>query len=431
MTDFDYLELDTHIAPEQRALKTQVRAFARDVLRPAAIVLDRLADPGAVLAADSPLWPAQRAAYGAGFHTALIPPELGGLGLSGLSLHIALEELGWGSADFAINLAVAGIPFAWAAKSGDVALIEEFVKPFVADRTANWIGCWAITEPDHGSDHFLAQGPQFRDASIHGEVTATRDGDGWIIHGEKSRWISNGTLATHALVYLSLNAGMGMAGGGVALVPLDLPGVSKGEPLDKMGQRGLNQGAIRFERVRIPARNMLMSDAARYVEELDLTLSFTAAAMGAIFTGVARAAFEEALAYTRDRIQGGKPICEHQLVQKHLYDMFVKVETARALSRAAMIYNQSGAPVASEYSTAAKTYCTETACEVTDAAMGVMGGHGLTKAAFIEKLYRDARASIVEDGVNDVLALSAAQLILARAGGGRQCASLGFVAPAE
>ncbi|MDP2832451.1 MAG: acyl-CoA dehydrogenase family protein [Pseudomonadota bacterium] len=237
MADFDYLELDIHITPEQKALKAQVHAFARDVLRPAAIALDKLADPARVIAADSPLWPAQRAAYAGGFHTALIPVEQGGLGLSGLSLHIALEELGWGSADFAANLAVAGMPFAWAAKSGNAALIEEFVRPFVADRAARWIGCWSITEPNHGSDHFLTQGPQFTDPAIHGEVTLRRAGDDYVINGSKSKWVSNGTLATHALLYLTLDAGQGMAGGGVALVPLDLPGVSKGAPLDKMGQR--------------------------------------------------------------------------------------------------------------------------------------------------------------------------------------------------
>lgn len=361
-----------------------------------------------------PFWEAQRAAYAQGFHTALIPAPLGGLGLSGLSLHIALEELGWGSADFAANLAVSGMPFAWAAGSGRSDLIETFVWPFVADRTAAWIGCWAITEPEHGSDHFLAQGPQFVDPAIHAGVTARRRGDGWVLSGSKSRWVSNGTLATHALVFLGLDPRLGMSGGGVALVPLDLPGVSKGPPLDKLGQRALNQGEIRFRDVVILEGYMLLSEPAAYAAELDRTLSFTAAAMGAIFTGVARAAFEQAVAYTRLRVQGGRPIGEHQLVQKHLYDMFVRVESSRALSRAAMSYNQSGAPLASEYCTAAKTYCTQAAYEVADAAMGVMGGFGLSRAAEIEKLYRDARASLVEDGVNDVLALSAIHKVLAR-----------------
>lgn len=414
MNDFDYLDLDIHLTPEQQALKTQVRSFAREVLRPAATALDKLPDPAQVIAADSAFWPAQRAAYAHGFHAAMLPPALGGLGLSGLSLHIALEELGWGSADFAINLAVTTIPFVWLAKSGDPGLIEEFVAPFVADRNAAMIGCWAITEPDHGSDHFLAQGPQFRDPAIHGGVTARREGDSYVIQGSKSKWVSNGTLATHALVFLSLDPGQGMAGGGVAFVPLDRPGISKGEPLNKMGQRALNQGEIHFDRVRLPARYMLLSDPAAYAAELDYMLSFTAAAMGAVFTGVARAAMEEAMIYAQTRIQGGKPIVEHQLVQKHLYDLFVKVETSRALSRAAMIYNQSGAAIASEYSTAAKTYCTQVAYEATDIAMGLMGGHGLSKAAFVEKLYRDARASLVEDGVNDVLALSAIRKVLAR-----------------
>ena len=80
MNDFDYLDLDIHLTPEQQALKTQVRTFAREVLRPAATALDRLADPAQVIAADSAFWPAQRAAYANGFHSAMLPPALGGLG---------------------------------------------------------------------------------------------------------------------------------------------------------------------------------------------------------------------------------------------------------------------------------------------------------------------------------------------------------------
>jgi alkylation response protein AidB-like acyl-CoA dehydrogenase len=409
-----YLELDPHITPQQEALKQGVHEFARAVLRPAAIALDKLVTPAQVIAPGSPLWTAMRAAYAQGFHTALIPTALGGLGLTGSSLHIALEELGWGSAEFAANFAVTGFPFAAVAGTGDAALIEEFVAPFVADREARFVGCWAITEPAHGSDHFLAAGSQFHDAAISAEVTARRDGDSYVINGQKAAWVSNGTIATHAVVYLSLQPDMGMAGGGTAIIPLHLPGVSKGEPLDKMGQRGLNQGGIVFRDVRIPTRYMLLSDPAQYAAGLETTLSLTGAAMGAVFTGVARAAYEEALDYTRSRVQGGRPICEHQLVQKHVYDMFVRVETCRALSRAALTYNQSGAPVASEYSAAAKTYCTQAAFEVTNIAMSLMGGNGLTRAFHIEKLFRDARASLVEDGMNDVLALSAARKLLAR-----------------
>ena len=174
----------------------------------------------------------------------------------------------------------------------------------------------------------MAGTPQFHDPKISGQVTARADGADYVINGQKAAWVSNGTIATHALTYLTLDPSKGLAGGGVAFIPLNLPGVSKGKPLDKMGQRALNQGGFTFTNVRIPKRYMLF-DTASYEAILNQTLALTNGAMGAIFTGVARAAYEHALVYAKTRLQGGKPISEHQLVQKHLFDMFTKVETRR------------------------------------------------------------------------------------------------------
>ena len=106
-----YTDLCITLTPQQQALKDGVHQFARAVLRPAAMTLDRMADPQQVIALGSPLWTTLKAAYAQCFHTALVPRECGGLGLKGLDLHIALEELGWGSADFAASIAVAGFPF--------------------------------------------------------------------------------------------------------------------------------------------------------------------------------------------------------------------------------------------------------------------------------------------------------------------------------
>jgi alkylation response protein AidB-like acyl-CoA dehydrogenase len=407
-----YREVDLTLTPAHRQLKDAVHAFARDVLRPAAAALDRLADPADVIRPGSPLWDALRAAYANGFHTALVPRALGGMGLSGLGLHIALEELGWGSADFAAALACAGFPFVYAAGSGDASLVDEFVQPFVADTSASIVGCWAITEPNHGSDQFMVSTPQFFDGAISGDVVARPDGDAYVVRGSKAPWVSNGTIATHALVYLTIEPGRGMAGNGVALVPLGLPGVSKAPPLDKLGQRALNQGTIVFDDVRIPKHYVLFGPDA-YEVVLRQTLALTNAAMGAIFTGVARAAYEEALAHCATRVQGGKRLCEHQLVQKHLFDMFTKVQTARHLSRAAFVYNENRAEPALEHAVAAKVYCTQAAYEVCDTAVQLFGGRGLAKGYLVEKLYRDARASLIEDGSNDVLSLMGAREILA------------------
>jgi alkylation response protein AidB-like acyl-CoA dehydrogenase len=406
-----YHEIDLTLTSEHERLKAGVHEFAKTILRPAAAALDSIADPSRTIDSQSQLWNVLQAAYGLGFHTALVPAEYGGMGLKGLSMQLALEELGWGSADFAISLAISGFPFSFVAAPGNQELIEEFVKPFVADKSAKMVGCWAITEPKHGSDQFMAGTPQFYDSKISGDVVALPDGNDYIISGQKSKWVSNGTIATHALVFLTIEKSKGMAGNGVAIVPLALPGVVKDKPLDKLGQRALNQGAIAFNNVRIPKRYLVVG-AEAYEEMLKLTLSLTNSAMGAVFTGVARAAFEEALAYTKSRVQGGKPICEHQLVQKHLFEMFTKVQNCRLLSRAAMAYNDGTRAPALEYSIAAKVYCTQASYEVTDTAVQLFGAQGLSKGALVEKLYRDARTSLIEDGTNDVLSLVGAGEIL-------------------
>ena len=403
----------TGLSAEQKTFQAQVHAFARDVLRPAAAALDRMS-PEDAIAPESPFWAALRAVYGAGFHTALIPQTAGGLGLQGLDFHLALEELGWGSSDFALSIAVAGFPFSCVATMGSPDLQEEWVPRFVADREARFVGCWAITEPAHGSDHFMIGFPQFYDRQLSGGVVATRSGDELVIHGRKAAWVSNGTIATHAVVYLSLEPERGFAGGGVAFVPLDLPGVSKEPPLDKLGKRALNQGGIIFDQVRIPSRYLLV-DAPAYEANLEFTLVLTNAVVGAVATGLARAAFEEARDHARTRVQGDKPLCEHQLVQKRLFDMYAKIEASRALSREAIIAaTQSGAPNI-ELSIAAKVFCTQSAFEVADSAVQLFGGKGLAKGCLIEKLFRDARAALIEDGSNDILALAGAQRILRKA----------------
>jgi alkylation response protein AidB-like acyl-CoA dehydrogenase len=413
----NYRELALDFPKDLESLKESTHKFARDVLRPAAVALDKLVDPRQVIELDSPLRRVFKQAYGLGYHVASLPTELGGLGLRGLAMHVLTEELSWGAVDLALSLLCASFPFSAAAASGNRELYEEFVKPFISDREGAFIGCWAITEPHHGSDQLMPGTPEFHNTSVSGQVTARRDGDGYVINGQKAAWVSNGTIATHAALYCTVEPSQGMAGGGIAFVPLKLPGVSKGAPLNKLGQRALNQGEIFFDGVRIP-RHYMLTSPENYEVELTRTLTFANTAMSVAFTGLARAAYEEALEYSRGRVQGGKPICEHQLVQKHLFEMFTKVETCRALSRAAMIYNQGSATPSLEHAIAAKTFCTQASFEVTSDALQVFGGNGLSKEYPMEKLLRDARASLIEDGTNDILSLAGARRILAATNGG-------------
>jgi alkylation response protein AidB-like acyl-CoA dehydrogenase len=408
-------ELNLEFSDHHQAVRQNAHRFAANVLRPAAVAVDRMADPADTIAPNSPLRQALAQAYQLGYHTASLPVEVGGQGLDPLAMHALVEELSWGSVELALAILVSGFPFSSIVAIGDAELTGKFVRPFVEDKSASLIGCWAITEPEHGSDTLVVGTQAFHDAKMSGQVVARRDGDDYLISGQKAAWVSNGTIATHALTYLTTEPSKGMAGGGIAFIPLDLPGVSKGKPLNKMGQRALNQGEIFFDQVRIPARYMLFGPDF-YEFALARTLTLANTTMSAAFTGVARAAYEEALAYSKVRVQGGKPICEHQLVQKHLFEMFTRVEACRALSRAVMLYNQTSPMASLEHAIAAKTFCTEAAFSVASDALQLFGGNGLSKEYVIEKLFRDARASLIEDGTTDALSLAGARSILGPAG---------------
>ncbi len=405
-----YLELNKKLTEEEEAIKGQVHRFAVDVLRPAAMELDKL-PPEKVIDEDSPYWNVFRQAYELGYSRSYLPAALNGADLSPLARHIFTEEMGWGSADFAVGIGVTSFPFGYAAMSGNQDILKDHVLPFTQDKEARFIGCWAITEPQHGSDMLMVGTPQFREPDAVGDVRAKLDGDEWVINGQKAAWVSNGTVASHALLFLNTDQSKGQEGGGVAFVPLNLPGVTRGKPLDKLGQRALNQGEIFFDNVRLPKPFMLVEPGG-YQFVLHSVLAGANAFMGATFTGLARAAFEEGLDYARNRVQGGKPITEHQAVQLKLVDMFINVEAARQFSRAALVYNTETSPPETQYSQASKIFCTNAAFQVASDALQLHGGMGLAKEMLIEKLFRDARASLIEDGTNEVMALSAARKII-------------------
>lgn len=389
------VDIEVGLTDAEREIRDNVHKFAEEVMRPAGAALDRLADPAEVIAPGSPLWEVLEQ------HRRLGIDEFDGEdGVDPLQRArircLVSEELGWGDSGLAISLGVAGFHRMFARMSGRPVLVERFCKPDSRD-----IGCWAVTEPDHGSDTLAVTEEHFHDPGLKANCVARRDGDEWVIRGQKSAWVSNGTIATVAALFCTVEPERGFQGGGICLVPLDLPGVSRGKPLDKLGQRALNQGEIFFDDVRIPADYMVIgSDAYAFAVEQVLTMAN--ASMGAIFVGVARAAFEHALRYAHERIQGGRPIFEHQSVKARLFKMFTGVEAARALSRRVVQYNLTRPPLL-QYSIASKVFCTNTAFETASAALQVFGGNGLTREYPVEKLLRDARASMIEDGCNEVL----------------------------
>ncbi|MDY6933328.1 MAG: acyl-CoA dehydrogenase family protein [Spirochaetota bacterium] len=406
----NYFDINVDLDDDDIALRDAAHTFAAEIMRPIARELDTMSAED-VIADGSPLWDFIRKSYELGYHKVLLPDLYGGLGLTPLQSHLVLEELSWGSVGLSVVIGVCSFPAFVAIMSGDDELIDEFAKPFSECTDGSIRGCWAITEPDHGSDTLIGHGESFwHDPNVRGNVQARLVGDEWVINGQKSAWVSCGTIATHSVLFCQIDPSLGMAGGGVCICPLDIKGVSKGKPLEKMGQRDLNQGEIYFDDVKIPKRYMIC-EPDFYPEMLEMILGTANAGMSIMATGCARAAFEEALVYSKERVQGGKPIIEHQSVRKRIFDMFAKVETCRALSRAVMNFTLNTSPPLVEYSIAAKTMTTQLCFEVTNEAVQMLGGNGLTREYHTEKLFRDARSALIEDGNNEVLAMGGGKVI--------------------
>ncbi|MCB2186556.1 MAG: acyl-CoA/acyl-ACP dehydrogenase [Deltaproteobacteria bacterium] len=405
-----YTELNLELTEEQEALKESVGKFAMEVLRPASLTLDALT-PEEVVAPGSVYWDAMKKMYSLGYHTVHIPDEFGGIGLDPLSHHIFFEELARGSVGFTISLGVSLFGAFVASMCPEDVVVEQIIKPFAACQDASILGCWAITEPNHGSDNLTPHHPHFHDPGIVQQVRAVKKGDRYILNGQKSAWVSNGPIATSALLFVNIEPSQGMAGGGICVADLTQPGVSRGKPLNKIGQRELPQGEIFFDNAEVPAELMFV-DPESYEMMTEIVVSMANMHMGAIFTGLAQAGYDLALKYSTERVQAGKRLCDHEGVRSRLFHMFSRVETARAFSRAAMTYNLNTTPPDSKFNLASKVYCTQAAYEVCHEAIQIFGGYGLTKEYPIEKLFRDARAGLIEDGSNDTLAVSGGGMIL-------------------
>jgi alkylation response protein AidB-like acyl-CoA dehydrogenase len=389
------------LSDEESAVQAGVHRFARDVMRPLGAELDKMSSAD-VVAPNSPY-------YGvfAEFARLGLDPST----LAGLPAEVAIriesligEELGWGDAGLGVSLVAAGFPLQMATVVGNHELV---------DLCAGKIGCWMITHPDKGSDCQIfdmarewVPGQQGNKGNVWGRI----QGEQIVINGQCSAWVSNGAVAQVALGYIGAEyeGGFyekdGRPHGMAVIVPLDLPGVSKGKPLDKLGQRALPQGEIYFDNVRVPKR-FAVALGDEYYGNMSAAWSAAGTHMSQLFTGVARAAFEHALQYCHERKQGAKKLIDHQLTRHRLGDMLRRVELCRSVARRSLAFARLS-PQTHPYVTAsAKVTVTQEAMKVVDEAFQLFGGVGTSREYPIEKLYRDARVALIEDGENYVLTM--------------------------
>jgi acyl-CoA dehydrogenase len=389
------------LGPEESEIQKTVHRFARDVMRPLGRELDRMT-PQDVVAPGSPLWTVLAESAKLGLDPSLLaqlPPE------TAIRVESLIgEELGWGDSGLAVSIGAAGVPLMMAHAVGNQELVA---------LCTGKLGCWANTQPDRGSDAAILYREEI---SAHGKqptgnVTAKVGKDEIVINGQYSSWVSNGSVAQVALAYMAADYGDGFHGTGEhgaftngigLIIPLDLPGISRGKPLDKIGQRALPQGEIFFDNVKVPKR-FAIALKDEYLGNLASTWSYAGTHMSQVFVGVARAAFELALAYCHERKQGGALLIDHQMTQLRIGEMLRRLEMARASARRSLAFARV-APQTHPYTTAqAKVSVTEEAMRITHEAFQLFGGNGTTREYPIEKLFRDVRSALIEDGENYIL----------------------------
>ncbi|MEH1123826.1 acyl-CoA dehydrogenase family protein [Micromonospora sp. CPCC 206061] len=400
-------EFSLDLNEEQRDLRDWVHGFARDVVRPAAAEWD---------AREETPWPLlQEAAkiglYGFEFLANCWADP------TGISLPIANEELFWGDAGIGLSLFGTSLAVAAIYGSGTPEQLVEWVPQCFGTVDEPAVAAFCSTEPEAGSDV-----GSMRTKARYDEAT-----DEWILSGQKA-YATNGGIATVHVVTATVDPSLGSRGQAAFVVPPGTPGLSSPGKLKKLGLRASHTADLFLDEVRVPGRCLLGGREALQ-ERLDRARSGQRAAgqaamrtfelsrptVGAQAIGVARAAYEYALQYARERVQFGRAIIENQAIAFALADMKMEIDAARLLVwRAAWMGRNNRAFDAGEGSMS-KLKAGEVAVSVTEKAVQILGGAGFLREHPVERWYRDAKIYTIFEGTSEIQ-----RLVISRAISGMQ-----------
>ncbi|MDB5962187.1 MAG: acyl-CoA dehydrogenase [Massilia sp.] len=361
---------------EHQMIRDTLRSFAQERLAPQAAKWDKEAHfPKEELA--------ELAALGA-FGVA-VPEQFGGAGLDYLSLALVLEEIAAGDGGTSTIISVNNCPVCSIAMTyANDAQKEQWLRPLAQGKM---LGAFALTEPHTGSDASALR------------TTATRDGDFYVLNGTK-QFITSGKNGDVTIVMAVTDKAAGKRGISAFWVPTTTPGYIVTGIEHKMGQHSSDTAQILLENCRIPAENLIGVEGQGYKIALS-GLEGGRIGIASQSVGMARAAFEAALSYSRERESFGKPIYEHQAVQFRLADMATRIEAARQLIWHAASMKDAGLPCLKE-AAMAKLFASEMAERVVSDAMQIFGGYGYVSDFPIERIYRDVRVCQIYEGTSDI-----------------------------
>lgn len=364
------------LSEDHRAVQDAVRAYVQAEIAPHAARWDKEHHfPASQL----------RGLAALGCYGVAVPGEWDGAGLDYLALSVILEEIAAGDGGTSTvvsvnNCPVCSILMAWA----NDAQKEAWLKPLAR---GEMLGAFCLTEPHVGSQ---ADGLR---------TTARRDGGEYVLDGVK-QFITSGKTGDVAIVMAVTDKAAGKKGISAFIVPTDAKGYTVARLEEKMGQHSSDTAQILFENCRIPAANLLAD------EGMGLKIALSGLEGGRIgiasqSVGMARAAFDAALAYSKERVAFGQPIFQHQAVQFRLAEMATKIEAARQLIHHAASLKDAGKPCLKE-AAMAKLFASEMAEQVCSAAIQVHGGYGYVSDFPVERIYRDVRVCQIYEGTSDV-----------------------------
>ena len=364
------------LGEDHRAVQDAVRAYVQDNIAPQAAAWDKAHHfPAAELKGLAAL----------GCYGVAVPTEWDGAGLDYLALAVIIEEIAAGDGGTSTVVSVNNCPvcsllMAWASSAQK----EQWLKPLAR---GDMLGAFCLTEPHVGSQ---ADGLK---------TTAVKVGGEYVLNGVK-QFITSGKNGDVAIVMAVTDKAAGKKGISAFIVPTKTPGYTVARIEDKLGQHSSDTAQILFDNCRVPAANLIGEEG----QGLKIALSGLEGGrigIAAQSLGLARAAFDAALHYAKERVAFGKPIFEHQALQFRLADMATNIEAARQLIHHAASLKDAGVPCLKE-AAMAKLFASEMAEQVCSAALQVFGGYGYVSDFPVERMYRDVRVCQIYEGTSDV-----------------------------
>jgi len=332
---------------------------------------------------------------------------------SGVLQPALVEELTWGCAGIALGILGTGLPLVALIASGTAEQIVRWTPEMFGTPDDPRVAAFAVTEPGAGSDV----------SSLRSR--AVRDGDDWVLNGQKV-FITNGGIAGVHIVVATVDPGLGHRGQASFIIPPGTPGLRQGKKEKKLGIRASHTAEVLLEDCRVPADCLLGGQErldAKLARARDkkpsrasgalATFEATRPVVGAQAVGIARAAFEFARDYARERTQFGKPIASQQAIAFKLADMATEIDAARLLVWRAAWMTRNGVPFEHAEGSMSKLKAGEVAVRVTDEAIQILGGYGYIRDFPVEKFHRDAKIYCLFEGTSEIQ-----RLVISRANGG-------------